>query len=396
MAFCESFGAPDPNPKTRSGDLDATVWGVSRTNTVTNWTQGEINQWKTATLSGCGKDQQVTPPHDVQICDGRLFEAVADSGGQSTLALYPKQPFDIAGRTGTVVFDVSADSAGVHNAWPEFWWTDQPVPAPHGHQSAQSPFAANSFGFDITGCDGDQTGINKMMTTRNHVYEEIPFTAVGCITKGSPTGGLNHFEVRLSAGRAEVWATDAGSTALRMIAYADLTMPLTRGVIWLEDIHYNACKEGFGTPQCDHTFAWDNVGFDGPTPYRDLTFDVQDALDPVSELGGVNLGYFVDRTAISLSAPDVHWDQVPTKQFVAFNWFPWQPVVPSVRVNGGPWHDTPWPFDDETYVWRTIAVPISFSEVKSGKNTIEFKYANDDGTVVSNVDVILIAATTVP
>lgn len=395
VAFCDSFDTPSSNPASRSGDLNSTVWGVSRTNTLTNWTQGQLNTWPTATLSGCGADQTVTPPNDVKICNGRLYEAVSDGTGQSTLAMYPKQPFDIAGRTGTAVFDVSADSAGTHNAWPEFWYTDQPVPAVHGLLPSQTPYAANSFGFDITGCDGNQTGVNKMMITRDHQYTEIPFTAVGCVTKGSLTGGLNHFEVRVSATRAEVWASDAGSSLIRLIAFADVAMPLTRGVIWIEDVHYNACKEGFGVPQCNHTFAWDNVGFDGPTPYRDLTFDVQDALTPAPG-GGVQLAYRVTTDPTAVTAPGVYWDQTPTKQFINFNWYTWDQTVPSVRVNGGVWHDTPWPFDSQTFSWRTIAVPISLSELKQGTNTIEFKFAGGNGTIMSNVDVVLIAATAVP
>ena len=394
LAFCDPFDAPTPNALTRSGDLDASIWGVSRVDTITNWTQGEMNLWKTATLSGCGPDQQVTPPNDVKICNGRVLEAVSDGSGQSTLAMYPKQPFDIAGRTGIAVFDVSADSAGAHNAWPEFWYTDQPVPAPHGGLSANATYAANSFGFDIAGCDGNQTGVNHMMMTRNHQLLDVPFTQTACITKGSLTGGLNHFEVRLNANRAEVWASEPGSTTIKLIAYADAPMPLTRGVIWIEDVHYNACKEGFGTPQCNHSFAWDNVGFDGPTPYRDLTFDVQDALTPGN--GGVNLGYFVDTKPIAVTAPGVHWDSTPTKQFVTFNWFAEDPNVPSVRINGGAWQTIAWPFDNQTYVWRTIAVPINFADIHTGNNTIELKHPTTTGTVISNINLTLIAATNVP
>ena len=44
------------------------------------------------------------------------------------LAMYPKQPFDFAGRTGTVSFDISNDSHGTHAAWPEFWLSNLPFP----------------------------------------------------------------------------------------------------------------------------------------------------------------------------------------------------------------------------------------------------------------------------
>ena len=53
-------------------------------------------------------------------------------GTLSILAMYPRQPFDIAGRTGTVKFDATNDTEGRHGAWPTFVYTDQPVPAPYG------------------------------------------------------------------------------------------------------------------------------------------------------------------------------------------------------------------------------------------------------------------------
>jgi hypothetical protein len=383
VAFCDAFDEPNPNPATRAGDLDATVWGVSRINTV----DIHNNTWMPAELVGCGPEPiTVQPPNDVRICDGRLVEAVADGGGQPTLAMYPKQPFDIAGRTGTVVFDVSANSEGPHAAWPEFWWTNLPVPAPRGHLPSNTPYAENSFGFTIDSdtCGPDGTNVHKMFITRNYLLEDVPFSKTDCVTRGSATGGLNHFEVRMSETHVEVWASDAGSTSVRQIAVADLEMPMTRGVIWIEDVHYNANK--FDT-QGNHTFAWDNVGFDGPTPYRDLTFDIQD--QSPSELG-----YQIGPDVAAGVVPGVYWLQSPTKAFIGLNWFAFKYDVPSVRLNGGEWHETKWPFDSEGYTWRTIAIPIPLDEVKPGDNAFEIKSA--DVGVVSNINLILIAASPVP
>jgi hypothetical protein len=390
VAFCDSFDEPTRDPATRSGDLDATVWGVSRTNTYVNIGQGEYNEWFPATLKGCTEaDETVSPPDDVRICGGRLYDAVSDGSGQSTLAMYPKQPFDIAGRTGTVVFDVGADSQGPHAAWPEFWWTDLPVPAPHGPLSAQAPYAQNSVGFSLAadGCGADSTSVDKVMLTRQFAFEDVPFEQTGCIRKGSEEMGLNHFEVLISETRIEVWASDPGSSDVHQIAYADFEMPLTRGVIWIEDVHYNACKTD---DQCRHTLVWDNVGFDGPAPYRDLTFDVQDA-------SPTQLGYLVGSEPVALRAPGVYWLQDPTKSFVGLNWFPYETTVPDVSINGGPWHETAWPFaEDEPFMWRTYAIPIPNGEIRAGDNTIEMRYSGDDGTVVANVNIILIAASPVP
>ncbi len=391
VAFCDSFDRPAGDPATRSGDLNAEVWGVSRTSTLVNLGQGQLNEWPAATLTGCGATTKVLPPNDVRVCNGRVFAPVADNGAQPILALYPKQPFDIAGRTGTVVFDVSADSEGPHAAWPEFWWTDQPVPAPHaGELPAQASFARNSFGFVIASqCGvnhGTQIGIDQMTVTRNYTSAPLSFTTGACVTKGSATGALNHFEVRMSQDRVEVWGTDAGSTTLKLMATAtNANLTMTRGLIWVENVHYNAGK--FDN-QADHEFAFDNIGFDGPAPYRDLSFDVPD-----NNAGG-SLGWLVTKAPLALHTVPVYRMQTPTSALVTFNWNPQVPTVPSVRVNGGPWHDTAWPpGDGGIFTWRTIAVTVPVGEVHDGVNTIEFM---GDPTVVANVNVILVAGRSVP
>jgi len=392
VALCQTFDAPAGDPTTRSGGLDPTLWGVSRTNTAVNFGQSQYNEFAAAHLNGCGATQVVLPPRDVQVCNGRVVEAVNDDSGQPTLAMYPKQPFDIAGgRTGTIAFDVSADSQGPHAAWPELWWTDQPVPAAHGEMSAQFPYARNSFGFSLANqCAGNQVTVDRMMVTRSYAFSELAFRSTGCVTKGSVGGALNHVEVRINQSHVEVWATDAGGTMPRQIAVADnANITMTRGLVWLEHIQYNACKMD---SQCDHTFAWDNLGFDGPAPYRDLAFDAPDAGVSVNA-STTRLGYDV-RSGTSVQVPGVYRTQTPTSALVTFNWFSYTAVVPSVRVNGGAWHDTAWPFDPTTFGWRTIAVTIPVAETRDGVNTIEFKSA--DEVAVSNIDLILVAASPAP
>src|SRR5262249_18257947 len=158
-----------------------------------------------------GSTPLVYPDQDVAVCNGQLHEAVNDDGGQTVLAMYPKQPFDIAGRTGTVVFDVSANSQGIHAAWPAFVYTDQPVPVPYASASGIATFARNSFGFtvaqDCNTADGqycnscpnvNQTAIDSMFVTRNYVLSPLSFSRLGCITRPSSPNQLNHFEIRIS------------------------------------------------------------------------------------------------------------------------------------------------------------------------------------------------------
>jgi hypothetical protein len=404
VALCETFDSPTPTPTSRSGDLNYTLWGVSRTGNFVNPTD-QLNVFLPATLVGCGANQVVAPPRDVQICNGQVHEALNDGEGQAALAMYPKQPFDISsGRTGTVVFDVGDDSEGSHAAWPEFWWTDQPVPAPHSDLPGTTAFARNSFGFSMEGqCDGPNSGedggpgpyvgVGEMMETRANAFSDIPFTIVGCVKKGSPTA-LNHFEMRINQNRVEVWGSDAGSTAVRMLAYADgINLPLTKGVVWMVDAHYAACKFN---DQCDHTFVWDNLGFDGVSPYRDLSFDVPDANAPVGS-GAVNLGYDLPAGAtVPFQVNGVYWDQPPTGVLVTFNFSNsgGGPIVPSVRVNGGPWHTLAWPYSFDGCGMCPVGIPIPQNETQTGTNTLEFTTSSE--AVISNINLIEVAGAPAP
>jgi len=73
------------------------------------------------------------------------------------------------------------------------------------------------------------------------------------------------------------------------IANASPSVPLTRGLIWMEDVHYNAGKYTPG--QENNTFGWDNVGFDGPILPRDRGFDVPDNTAPGRDAGSINTGW---------------------------------------------------------------------------------------------------------
>jgi hypothetical protein len=395
VAFCDTFNAP-AGTGNRSGDLNGSVWGVSRTTQNTNPGQGVYNGWFPTNRTSCGSPAQ--PEHDVAICNGQMVEA-ANDGGQNftTLAMYPAQPFDIAGRTGTTVFDVTADSEGSHAAWPTFVYTDQPVPAPTGSHTTTSAYARNSFGFALDAdfpCTANQTGVGETFATSNYAFRDLSAAFVpvhNCITHAP--GVLNHFEVRISQSRVEIWGTNAGSTTLQELGYIpNANLTLTRGLIWMEDQHYNACK--FNT-QCTHTFTWDNVGFDGPSLARDLHLDVNDPLDPNAD-GSVNTGWYApDPSAgspLSLQIPGATNLAQAAGAIVTLNYFATDTSSIMYRLNGNAWHSMAWPFPENlTYVWRTIALPVPLSEVRAGTNTLELQ-ATKGGTTVANIDLVLIGA----
>ena len=401
-AFCETFDAPKGGG-TRTGDLDPVLWGVSRVGNI-NPGQQMYNDMATVSMSGCGTTAWTYTPNDVRICNGKMFETVNDGGGVVNLNTYPKQPFDFNGRTGRVTFDVSANSDGSHGAWPEFVITDKPVPGVRASISGGTPAAAaNEIGFSLDGCTsgpGGSTGVGRIFVTKNNAYSEPAFNGTGCVTKGS-SGAMNHFEVRLSQNRMEVWGTNPGSSALKQLAVADnLGLTFTKGLVWLDDVHYNARKSvepcECGT-QYNHTFAWDNLGFDGPKTYRDLGFDVPDANVPGGNTQAGDstrrVGYPVGSSPVTLSVTGVHSVQTPTGALAVFNAWSFDTVNPSISVNGGSWIDTPWAFAESG--WHSLAVPVPLDQVHDGTNTIAFK-SSGNGTVVANISIIIVAGAPVP
>ena len=438
-AFCDTFNTPLSN-NNRSGDLDGKVWGVSRALGAVNFGQGQYNSAAPVLMERCGTQVLVQPPHDVTICDGRLVEAQYDQHGVTALAMYPKQPFDFAGRTGTVVFDVSDDTHGNHRAWPEFWLTDRPVPAPFTHFSSLQEVPFNGFGVRFAaycppagpGLPGDPgcgvrfvcqnepldvpvITVDSAVVVSNYLSNDsftdvtpgsIQVTPLDCVKASSGPGDMNHFELRISQTGIDVYATDAGTQApLKKIAtIGNVTLPLTRGLIWLEDVHYNGDKEG--PDQGTHTFTWDNVGFDGPRLARDLAFDVLDRMQPMDGgyAGLLNLGWGVspnDALPLALTVPGVYNIDKAAAALLTLNYSTYDPVTLSFRFNGGAWHDQPWPFpacymQNQAVLCgaKTLAIPVPLAELLTGDNLLEIR--SSDTTAIYNIDVILVAAGGVP
>jgi hypothetical protein len=429
-AFCETFTAP-AGIGNRSGDLNGTLWGVSRQLGAINFGQGQYYDVSPTTMLRCGQIVVVQPPNDVAICNGQLVESVSDQHGVTSLAIYPKQPFDIAGRTGTVTFDVSDDSHGTHRAWPEFWYTDQPVPAPFTHFSSLQSVPKNGFGVRFAGyCPPNEPGcgvrficpdepadvgvitVDSAVVINNYVSNDsftdvapgpISVTPVDCVKASSGPGDMNRFQLQVSQNEIDVYASDAGTTSpLKKIAVINnMSLTLTRGLIWIEDVHYNGDKDAPPPDQGTHTFTWDNVGFDGPLLARDLAFDVLDRLAPISGYPDLlNLGWGVfsgDPAPLTLTVPNVYNVEHAAGALLTFNYSTYNPVTLSYRVNNGVWQDFPWPFGacytQNNFVLcgsKTVGVPVTLSDVQAGTNTIQFM--SSDAMAIANVDLVLVGA----
>jgi hypothetical protein len=423
VAFCDTFDAP-AGIGNRAGDLNGVTWGVSRLTGDTNF-GGRINAWPATQLVGCSGTTTVRAPNDVIICNGQVREATNDNpsgvfeaGNVTVLAMYPKQPFDWAGRTGTVAFDVSNDSHGSHAAWPEFWITDKPIPAPFAHFATWKTLPQFGLGVRFGGfvdANGQETtcpegagylGVDSAIVINNYIGNDtadggnLALHGYDCVKKATGPGQMNHYEVRVSQSQIDVYGTDAGTTSplKHLSSITNAGLGFTRGLVWIEDVHYNADKADPTNPaasQRQHTFAWDNVAFDGPFTYKDLSFDALDNTSQNSD-GTVNLG--------KLSGPNqsASWNVLgmpanPTAAAVRvlFNFFHYDPPsVLNVTVNGHA-HPTPWPYPETLgYTWRTFAVSIPLTDLVAGTNVVTL--GADLAIASSNVNIVLVDAGATP
>ena len=133
--------------------------------------------------------------------------------------MYPKQPFDFAGKTGTVSFDVSNDTQGTHAAWPEFWLTDIPVPTPFNHfnswhlapeERSWDSFCGQRRNRIVRLCpngnnlDKRRLTVDSAVVVRNYAYEDVG--ALG-LAFAHPAGGtgmkVNVLDCVVSAARTK-------------------------------------------------------------------------------------------------------------------------------------------------------------------------------------------------
>lgn len=434
--FCEPFDVANQGTLSRTGALDPNVWGVSRTTQNVNSGQQIYNGWAPTQLQTCSGMINVTPPNDITICNGQLREAsndnptgVFDQGVVTVLAMYPKQPFDFAGRTGTVAFDISNDGHSAHSAWPEFWMSDLPVPAPWSHFDTWQALPQHGFGLRLSsvalpGQGGQCQNQNNFSQTRwtveyavvvrNYVMEEADTNHVDAGTPSNPpltltpldcviappdnSGIMNHIEVRVNQSGIDVYATDAGvapspATLRKIASVTNANLTFTRGLVWLDDVHYNADKAlEFGAPapsQRVHTFVWDNLAFDGPFTYRDFAYDALDNTT-LAQDGSINLGQFSQAGAsASWNVPNMPANRQAAVVRVLFNFFhELPPTTVTVTVNGHA-HSVPWPYSDQSFGrWRTYAVTIPVTDLVAGTNVVTI--GADQKITSANVDIVLV------
>jgi hypothetical protein len=263
-AFCETFETP--NLGGNGGELDEAKWAVAR------WGIGySLPQifWRPLASTKSGYDVSATfcsaafsdiaVLQDYRLCSGvdgrgnvskQLHEVIQDGGDNIYInSMMARQPFDFAGRTGTIVFEVDAKifpRNDGHGWWNEIWISEDPGPIPYqrGLPSVDS-VARNSVGFVFQGTNWWQgcnkadmmNGVTEVFVTNNYVTRDLISTIdvfkapYGCFKVADSK--LNRFEIHLNTQTAELWASDAGvPSSLRLVMrVSNLNLNFTRGYI---------------------------------------------------------------------------------------------------------------------------------------------------------------------
>ena len=303
IAFCDTFQTIVGGG--REGDLDPAKWSFSRLSQLNNPSQGLLDNYAPFNAEFCMTHQTRLADNDSFIC-GQQFgesnhwmEGMDDNGQYAMNSLMARQPFDFAGRTGNVVWDVDAKTEGGHSFWNEVWLTDEPVPAPHLDHPGTHTYPRNGV---MLLFDGDWCGDGYGQQLHNALrqitvftnYQQTDYSVRGpCFTTQSDHA--NHFQFKISQTHMEVWASDAGGANFRNIGTVNTpALPFTRGYVSFQHAQYNAHKFNSTATM---TYHWHALGFDGPVIPADRGYEVPDALQKRSD-GTINLGYQTPTTNV--------------------------------------------------------------------------------------------------
>ena len=294
-AFCDAFTKASPGG--RAGDLDDAKWSFARL----GFGCSNAFAFPATPLNVCGVWQTVNPGGpDSKFCvnednEPRWTEGFDDNTSFNYIAARIRQPFDFKDRLGTIQWEADARTSGNHGWWVETWITEDPVPGANVHDN-QVVTSKNAVGIELAincgkGAQGLGTagsglvGVSRIMVAKDFKITDVydPFSGPNansrCVT--TEQGVMNKFQFKLSQNRIEVWATDAGGTALERIAEADVSLAFTRGYVHISHVHYNAHKAEVTSYQ---SYQWARVAFDGPQLSTPRAYEI---MDPLSQMPAI-------------------------------------------------------------------------------------------------------------
>ncbi len=295
-AFCDTFDQGPATARGRAGDLNSANWGAAHLvpQTISGDGGNVANYVTTAPIPACKaslSSTSVYPPNDTLICDPRgtrgsqLLTAIAlQPFGNNSYMI--RQPFDFAGRTGKIDFDVDdGDGYQLLGGYPSITITPDPVQAPTFQEFQNfeaGPVPRNGiivkFSQGSGFCSATQASAVNVMVYNEYAPTILPSTStIGCVNI-SP-GAMNHYEIQVSQTNVDVYGTDYSTddgqtfTNLHKIYSAPINLSFTRGYVHVGTRNHHTAKY-FSLP--DAVLHWDNIGFDGPVIAHGTTYEIPD------------------------------------------------------------------------------------------------------------------------
>jgi len=411
MAFCDAFQAKFPGG--RAGELDDSKWSYSRLSQETNASQGTVNKFVPVNAEFCMTRQVRLAPNDSFICghefgeSNHWMEGIYDNGSYVMDSNRILQPFDFAGRTGTLDFSVDGKGTGGHGSWFEVWLTADPMQSPHTDKPGTHIYPRQGIGFTFDadwcpgGLDQSQNALRQIDVFNNYV-DTVSTVRSPCFT--TMDDRANHFQIKVASDHVEVWASDFGGTNFRRIANVPVAVPFSRGYWSLQHAQYNASKACAGCPN-NNTYHWHAVSFDGPVLPVDRSYQVPDSLVPQchgnNSVCGVNLGYSPGYNAAlpNFTLPNVDL-RGATKAYVTYNAFYTccnaKALLMTLNgVNQVVADPNPDAGSTSGDLWRHSVVPIPLSQLRSGINTLSFNVppgagCNGSCPSIANIDLEIV------
>lgn len=398
-AFCDAFA--EKSPGGRAGDLDDAKWSFARLGFgCTN-----AFAFPASPLNVCGVWNTVDPGGpDSAFCvnednDPRWTEGFNDNTSYNYLEARIRQPFDFAGRTGTLQWEADARTSGSHGWWVETWITEEPVPGANLHDN-QLVSSANAIGIVLAlncgqsaagaGTSGSgKVGVERIILVKDYQVTDVydPFSGPNannrCVT--TEQGELNKFQFKLSENRIEVFATNVGGTELIPLAEADMDLGFSRGYVHLSHVHYNAHKAEV-TPY--QSYQWARVAFDGPVLATPRAYQIADPLSKVSvdatcatnEVFRISYGLSEQKlydlgagpdSPIPLAFADVDVTNATGARLTFNTTYVSAGDKLSFRFNGKTWHEYVVPAINTTWERQGFSIPVPVEDLVPGQNTLE-------------------------
>jgi hypothetical protein len=443
-AFCDTFDAP-ATLRGRAGELDATRWSGSHTMPAGPSADDRALPIGEATLPGCrpGLPAKVLPPQDTLICNSTthihsrhlLVATAAQNYGQNSYRI--RQPFDFAGRTGRIVFDSQAYVAAALVGWISVAVVEDPIGAPSfGHQDNWEGSQIPRNGFEVHFYNESQSteaapNVGVAMIELFNNYRATMLEPASLQTVSTAPGRLNHFELRVSQNRIEVYGTpasaDGTSFAPAVLMHSvNVNLPFTRGYISISTHNHASLKYSDRTSQIYDAWVsrWDNVGFDGPVIRNWREVEVPDALVSSAPLHAgegrmIDMGYRIADASVGpaqrLLLRNVDLDNVTSAQLAFSAWYdkesgdPISAFTLRYRLNGrtcdatrctaGAWRERRLSAEEVAILTSgknggqlAHVIDVALPDLQAGDNTLEFVTVRTPQSyppVFSNIDLVL-------